>query len=369
MKRGRGLRRLWRSPWVFAAAVVLFASGLAAGGSTLASFTAETQNSTATFAGGWLGAPTNPTVTPSGYSGQLAWTPATHGLTGQAIWGYDNGTSSTCTTPTTLTAGITSSATTLTVASAAGFPSSGNYSIQVDDEQMTVTAGQGTTTWTVTRGANGTTAVAHAASATVQPGQLLGTATATASSYTDSSTLVDNPRSGVNGHYACYTLVSTHGWTAATSASAALLGLVPTSVAIAYTTYFNDRNGTTTVTITFNQSITYTAPPSPGTFDVCLNSGASFTLTLGSATSCTAGIGTFTGGSDGGKTYTCTGSTASASGNQLIVTVSGCPTGTSGRGVLSGSATYVGAGSSVASSVGAATQCTTAPCQLVHTYP
>ena len=51
-------------------------------------------------------------------------------------------------------------ATTLNVASAAGFPGSGNYNVQVDTEVMTVTAGQGTTAWTVTRGANGSAAIA-----------------------------------------------------------------------------------------------------------------------------------------------------------------------------------------------------------------
>ena len=45
--------------------------------------------------------------------------------------------------------------------SASGFPSSGNYNIMIDSEQMTVTAGQGTTTWTVTRGVGGTSAVSH----------------------------------------------------------------------------------------------------------------------------------------------------------------------------------------------------------------
>lgn len=51
-------------------------------------------------------------------------------------------------------------ATTMNVVSAAGFPGSGNYNVQVDTEVMTVTAGQGTTAWTVTRGANGSTAIA-----------------------------------------------------------------------------------------------------------------------------------------------------------------------------------------------------------------
>ncbi len=52
---------------------------------------------------------------------------------------------------TTLSGAMTAAATTLTVASAAGFPTSGTYTIKVDNEYMVVTAGAGTTTWTVTR--------------------------------------------------------------------------------------------------------------------------------------------------------------------------------------------------------------------------
>ncbi|MFG3287269.1 hypothetical protein ACGF3G_00395 [Streptomyces sp. NPDC048179] len=76
---------------------------------------------------------------------------------------------------TTLSAAIsTTSATSITVTSAAGFPSSGNYNIQIDSEVMTVTAGQGTTTWTVTRGVNGSTAATHSGGATVTGGNAPG---------------------------------------------------------------------------------------------------------------------------------------------------------------------------------------------------
>jgi hypothetical protein len=58
---------------------------------------------------------------------------------------------------TALNGGISSGATTITVDSAANFPSSGEYMILVGTapnlELMLVTGGQGTTTWTVTRGA------------------------------------------------------------------------------------------------------------------------------------------------------------------------------------------------------------------------
>jgi Tfp pilus assembly protein PilX len=68
---------------------------------------------------------------------------------------------------TTVSSAMTASQTTITVPSASGFPTSGTYRIRVDDEDMTVTAGQGTTTWTVTRGVNGTTAATHSANASV----------------------------------------------------------------------------------------------------------------------------------------------------------------------------------------------------------
>lgn len=69
---------------------------------------------------------------------------------------------------TTLSAAIaTTSATTMSVASAASFPGSGSYDVLIDSEIITITAGQGTTTWTITRGARGTVAATHASGATV----------------------------------------------------------------------------------------------------------------------------------------------------------------------------------------------------------
>jgi len=67
---------------------------------------------------------------------------------------------------TTLGAALTASQTTLSVASATGFPTT-SFSIRIDDEFMTVTGGFGTTTWTVTRGAHGSTATTHVISQTV----------------------------------------------------------------------------------------------------------------------------------------------------------------------------------------------------------
>lgn len=73
---------------------------------------------------------------------------------------------------TTLSGALTSGATTMTVASATGWPGSGNYYVQIGaagaepsgggSEIVLVTSGQGTTTWTITRAQLGTTALAAA---------------------------------------------------------------------------------------------------------------------------------------------------------------------------------------------------------------
>jgi len=68
---------------------------------------------------------------------------------------------------TTGSGAMTATQTTITVASASGFPTNGTFRIRVDDEDMTVTGGQGTTTWTVTRGVNSTTAATHISGASV----------------------------------------------------------------------------------------------------------------------------------------------------------------------------------------------------------
>jgi FtsP/CotA-like multicopper oxidase with cupredoxin domain len=67
---------------------------------------------------------------------------------------------------TTLAAAVTATATTITVASGTGITAN-DALLVVESEQMTVTAGFGTTTLTVTRGVNGTTAAAHASGVTV----------------------------------------------------------------------------------------------------------------------------------------------------------------------------------------------------------
>ncbi len=67
---------------------------------------------------------------------------------------------------TTLVSAINSTQTTITVNSSAGFPTT-PFTIRIDDEYLNVTAGFGTTTWTVTRGYNGTASASHVASQSV----------------------------------------------------------------------------------------------------------------------------------------------------------------------------------------------------------
>lgn len=71
------------------------------------------------------------------------------------------------TAQTTLTAGVDNDDTSLAVASYTAFPTAAQFRVRVDSELMLVTAGAGTSTWTVTRGVEGTTAAAHAAGAVV----------------------------------------------------------------------------------------------------------------------------------------------------------------------------------------------------------
>jgi hypothetical protein len=96
-------------------------------------------------------------------------------LSGQTI--TESGLSTTSAKPqsTTLSAAITTTtATSMTVTSASGFPGSGNYYVQIDSEVVEVTGGQGTTTWTIVRHANGSTAATHLISAAVTGGNIPG---------------------------------------------------------------------------------------------------------------------------------------------------------------------------------------------------
>lgn len=71
------------------------------------------------------------------------------------------------TAATTLSGAVAVGDTSIAVAGSAGFPVTDGYRVKVDSEVLLVIAGAGTTTWTVTRGADGTLAAAHASAAAV----------------------------------------------------------------------------------------------------------------------------------------------------------------------------------------------------------
>ncbi len=62
---------------------------------------------------------------------------------------------------TNLVGSISASDTTIVVASATVFPQGQNFRVRVGSELLEVTAGQSTTSWTATRGVDGTTATPH----------------------------------------------------------------------------------------------------------------------------------------------------------------------------------------------------------------
>jgi type II secretory pathway pseudopilin PulG len=68
---------------------------------------------------------------------------------------------------TTLGSAITDTQSSITVASATGFPTIAPYLVKIESELILVNAGVGTTTWTVKRAQLGTTATAHSAGAAV----------------------------------------------------------------------------------------------------------------------------------------------------------------------------------------------------------
>jgi hypothetical protein len=80
---------------------------------------------------------------------------------------------------TTANGAIASTTTTsITVASASGFPASSPYVVKIDSEYMLVTAGFGTTTWTVVRGFAASTAATHLTGAAIAQKILIGVAPA-----------------------------------------------------------------------------------------------------------------------------------------------------------------------------------------------
>jgi hypothetical protein len=346
MSRSRSLRRLWRHPYVFVAAAILFACGLATVGGTFASWSSQTENRTGTFAAGWIGPATNLTFSPSGSDAGLSWTPGTHGsVTAQTLYGLNDGSSSSCpasgyssiaampsTSTTTYTdphgstttlsdklgvstlhAAITTttSPTVISVTSATPFPSTNGFTIQVDSEQMTVTAGAGTSTWTVTRGVNGTTAVTHLNGAALRQVSMTVASSANFPSSGNYVILVGSEQMQVtsgqgtttwlvtrayNGStaaaqasgatvsllsapYWCYRMTSTSSssWTGTASFPAGQAGLVATGLAIHEAT-IGTLTTSDTIVVTYNQK-----PSLTGTFTnskVCAAVDGSSNITI-----------------------------------------------------------------------------------------
>lgn len=71
---------------------------------------------------------------------------------------------------TTIGNSLTTATTVLTLGSGASLPGTGNYYMQLENEVILVTGGQGTATVTATRGVLGSTAAVHAASAPITLG-------------------------------------------------------------------------------------------------------------------------------------------------------------------------------------------------------
>lgn len=120
---------------------------------------------------------------------------------------------------TTLSATITTSQTTIVLVSATNFPSSGSYTLWVGAEQMTVTGGQGTATLTVTRGVNGSTALASASGTAITNTPVLAVLPC-------SATLAPAPSAGV---LTLNTITSGTGTTAAGAGTAATWYTITTS--------------------------------------------------------------------------------------------------------------------------------------------
>lgn len=134
---------------------------------------------------------------------------------------------------TTLAANVTTGAqTTIEVTSAADFPMQ-KFIIQVGTEQMQVTGGQGTTTWTVVRGYNGTTPGAPASGTVVS--MLISQWTAP----TNDVEVVDGPT---------LTAGQVHNYTVLPSANGLTSGVVGTATQGDYFRYKYDPSGTANFT-------------------------------------------------------------------------------------------------------------------------
>ena len=152
-------------------------------------------------------------------------------------------------TATKLAANVTADGTVLQVdpASAGAFPLNGPFTVVVDGEHMLVTAGFGTTMWTVTRHTDGTSAAVHTSGAAVTlvtalNGTINGTATqihvdaATAATFPATgpfTIVIDNEHMLVTAGFGTTTWTvqrQTDGTTVAAHASGATISLLDTSL-------------------------------------------------------------------------------------------------------------------------------------------
>jgi prepilin-type N-terminal cleavage/methylation domain-containing protein len=118
---------------------------------------------------------------------------------------------------TTMSASATATQTEIAVASASGFPATGEFRVKVDSEILLVTAGTGTTTWTVKRGQDGTTAATHNSGATVTLKQRVDVASCSSSSPPCTTLAPTTTVTGADGR--SYRVDTYIGWTQVSSTS------------------------------------------------------------------------------------------------------------------------------------------------------
>ena len=116
---------------------------------------------------------------------------------------------------TTVSGSVTASAPTLAVSSAAGFPTTGEFRVTIDSEVLMVTAGAGTTTWTVERGADGTSPAVHNAGAVVTLTELVALASCSGGGSPCTSLVPTKTSTGADGNN--YRVDTFMTWTQVTS--------------------------------------------------------------------------------------------------------------------------------------------------------
>ena len=154
----------------------------------------------------------------------------------------------------------------------------------------------------------------------------------------------------------CYQIVSTltgTSWRSVPTTLGSIRLLVPTGVS--YNSTGKIKSGTT-ITITFNQNITYSGAASVA---VCTWSTTDSVLigdTGCAASSDTPTVGRLNGGSVSLTTSNCS-ATPTTSGASLSIAITGCNGNGNTANVSSGPVTYIGSGTTVTSSTGSRAQC------------